>query len=191
MKRILLFFVAMTAFATMAGAQGWFRQPTPNDTLRSVVVLPDNSVVFQIYAPQAESVVVTGDLPWDRPARFVKEENGVWKGRISTMTEGVYRYRFMVDGVSVYDRKAPYAGETSALLTVAQTGDEFFAMKNTGPACIIHGTGDQVVPYTYGERYHYIWPGSELYILPAADHGFSKNLQEAVYLMVDFLVRNL
>ena len=49
MKRILLFFVAMTAFATMAGAQGWFRQPTPNDTLRSVVVLPDNSVVFQIF----------------------------------------------------------------------------------------------------------------------------------------------
>ena len=65
------------------------------------------------------------------------------------------------------------------------------AMKYTGPACIIHGTGDQVVPYTYGERYHYIWPGSELYILPAADHGFSKNLQEAVDLMVDFLVRNL
>ena len=120
----------MTASAAVAGAQGWFRQPTPNDTLRSTVVLPDNSVVFQIYAPQAESVAVLGDLPWDKPARFVKEENGVWKGRIPSMTEGVYRYRFMVDGVSVYDPKAPSAGETSALLTVAQTGDEFFAMKN-------------------------------------------------------------
>ena len=65
------------------------------------------------------------------------------------------------------------------------------AMKYTGPACIIHGTGDQVVPYTYGERYHYIWPGSELHILPAADHGFSRNLQEVVDLMVDFLVKNL
>lgn len=28
------------------------------------------------------------------------------------------------------------------------------ARKYTGPACIIHGAGDQVVPYTYGERYH-------------------------------------
>ena len=65
------------------------------------------------------------------------------------------------------------------------------AKKYTGPACIIHGTGDQVVPYTYGERYHYIWPGSELHILPAADHGFSRNLQEVVDLMVDFLVKNL
>lgn len=52
MKRILFALVALSAFATTAGAQGWFRQPTPN------------------------------------------------------------------------------AGETSALLTVAPKGDEFFAMKN-------------------------------------------------------------
>ena len=65
------------------------------------------------------------------------------------------------------------------------------ARKYTGPACIIHGTGDQVVPFTYGERYHEIWPGSELHILPAADHGFSRDMQKAVDLMVDFLIRNL
>ena len=65
------------------------------------------------------------------------------------------------------------------------------AKKFTGPACIIHGTGDQVVPYTYGERYHEIWPDSELHIIPTADHGFSKHLQQTVDLMVDFLVRNL
>ena len=65
------------------------------------------------------------------------------------------------------------------------------AQKYTGPACIIHGTGDQVVPYTYGERYHSIWPGSELHILHAADHMFSKDMQKAVDLTVDFLVRNL
>ena len=130
MKRTVISLVAVLAFATAAGAQGWFRQPTPNDTLRSTVILPDNSVVFQIYAPEAKSVAVAGDLPWDKPAKFVKEENGVWKGRISAMTEGLYRYRFIVDGVSVYDPKAPSASETSALLSVAPEGDEFFAMKN-------------------------------------------------------------
>lgn len=65
------------------------------------------------------------------------------------------------------------------------------AQKYTGPACIIHGTGDQVVPYTYGERYHSIWPGSELHILHAADHMFSKDMQKVVDLTVDFLVKNL
>ena len=65
------------------------------------------------------------------------------------------------------------------------------ARKYTGPACIIHGTGDQVVPYTYGERYHEIWPGSELHILHAADHMFSKNMQEVIDLTVNFLIGNL
>lgn len=130
MKKIILLFAALAAFAVTSAAQGWFRQPTPNDTLRSTVILPDNSVVFQIYAPQAEKVAVMGDLPWDRPAVFVKEANGVWKGRLSKMNEGVYRYRFLVDGVSVYDPKAPAASETSALLTVAPSGNEFFAIKN-------------------------------------------------------------
>ena len=65
------------------------------------------------------------------------------------------------------------------------------AQKYIGPACIIHGTGDQVVPYTYGERYHNIWPGSELHILHAADHMFSKEMQKVVDITVDFLVKNL
>lgn len=130
MKKTFLYLAAMFVFAASSSAQGWFPRPTPNDTLRSTVILPGNAVVFQIYAPEAESVSVTGDLPWDNPVRFVKEDNGVWKGRLSKIEDGVYRYRFAVDGVTVYDPKAPSASETSALLTVAPSGDEFFAMKN-------------------------------------------------------------
>lgn len=130
MKRNLLCFAAILLSVTAADAQGWFPKPTPNDTLRSTVILPDNGVVFQIYAPEAESVAVTGDLPWDNPVRFAKEDNGVWKGRLAKIDDGVYRYRFMVDGVTVYDPKAPSASETAALLTVDPAGDGFFAMKN-------------------------------------------------------------
>ena len=130
MKKIILTVAAILSFAAASQAQGWFRQPTPNDTLRSTVILPDNSVVFQIYAPNAQKVAVMGDLPWDKPAVFTKQDNGVWKGRLAKMDEGIYRYRFVVDGMNVYDPKAPDAGETSALLTVAPKGDEFFAMKN-------------------------------------------------------------
>lgn len=130
MKKIISTLCAMLMLACAAGAQGWFRQPTPNDTLRSTVVLPDKSVVFQIYAPKAEKVAVTGDLPWDKPVTFTREENGVWKGRISKMVSGIYRYKFIIDGIQVYDPKAPDASETSALLTVDPSGNEFFAMKN-------------------------------------------------------------
>ena len=130
MKRSALCLMLATVTAMSADAQGWFRQPTPNDTLRSTVVLPDNAVVFQVYAPEAETVAVTGDLPWDNPVKFVKGTDGVWKGRLAKIDDGIYRYRFVVDGVTVYDPKAPSAAETAALLTVAPKGDEFFAMKN-------------------------------------------------------------
>ena len=149
MKKIFVALVAMLGLAAVSNAQGWFRQPTPNDTLRSTVILPDNSVDFQIYAPQAQSVAVMGDLPWDKPAKFTKEENGVWKGRMAALKDGVYRYRFLVDGVSVYDPKAPSAGETQALLTVAPKGDEFFAMKN-----VPHGA--------VAERYYWSEPLGEM-----------------------------
>ena len=130
MKKVILTMAALVSFAAASQAQGWFRQPTPNDTLRSTVILPDNSVVFQIYAPGAEKVAVSGDLPWDKPVVFKKDDNGVWKGRLAKMEEGVYRYKFVVDGVNVYDPKGPAASETSALLTVDNGNDGFFAMKN-------------------------------------------------------------
>ena len=35
------------------------------------------------------------------------------------------------------------------------------AAKYSGPALIVHGTADRVVPYTYGERFHQLWHSSE------------------------------
>ena len=65
------------------------------------------------------------------------------------------------------------------------------AARYKGPACIIHGTGDRVVPYTYGLRYHQQWPGSEYYELEAYDHGFMQNVYRASELASDFLIRKL
>ncbi len=61
------------------------------------------------------------------------------------------------------------------------------AAKYQGKALIIHGTGDRVVPYTYGERYHNVWHKSSIEILPAFDHGFSQNVYRASNLAAQFL----
>ncbi|MDD6437626.1 MAG: alpha/beta fold hydrolase [Prevotella sp.] len=60
-----------------------------------------------------------------------------------------------------------------------------------GPACIIHGTGDRVVPYTYGERYHELWKGSEYDELPGFDHGFSQDVYRVAELTALFLSKTL
>lgn len=63
--------------------------------------------------------------------------------------------------------------------------------KYHGPACMIHGTGDRVAPYSYSERYRDLWPGSELHLLSGVDHGFSGCVDQAVRLAADYLARFL
>lgn len=65
------------------------------------------------------------------------------------------------------------------------------AAKYQGPALIIHGNADRVVPYTYGERYHQIWPTSELVIQEFYDHGFSQDIYRTTDIVAKFLIRTL
>lgn len=65
------------------------------------------------------------------------------------------------------------------------------AAKYNGSACIIHGTGDSLVPYTYSERFHQIWPSSEYYLLDYYDHNFASCRYRPVEIMVDFLKKTL
>ena len=65
------------------------------------------------------------------------------------------------------------------------------AAKYSGPALIVHGTADRVVPYTYGIRYHQLWKDSEYVELEAQDHGFSQNPYRATRVVSDFLIKVL
>jgi alpha/beta superfamily hydrolase len=76
--------------------------------------------------------------------------------------------------------------KTTFNLPIYETAERFH-----GKACIIHGTGDRTAPYTYGIRYHQIWPGSEYHQLEGFDHGFNPNPQKAVDIAVNYLKRIL
>ena len=65
------------------------------------------------------------------------------------------------------------------------------AAKYQGPALIIHGNADRVVPYTYGERYHQIWPQSQLVIQEYFDHGFSQNIYRTTDIAAEYLIKTL
>jgi enterochelin esterase family protein len=101
---LLLGAAAIGAFA-QGRAQ---RPPTPNDTLKSPEVLPDNRVTFRIYAPKATEVTVSGD--WISQGRgtggkLEKDEQGVWSLTVGPLPSDVYSYNFTVDGVRTIDPK--------------------------------------------------------------------------------------
>ncbi|WP_321347776.1 alpha/beta fold hydrolase [uncultured Draconibacterium sp.] len=61
------------------------------------------------------------------------------------------------------------------------------AAEYKGPVCIIHGKADQVVPYSYGERYDEIYSNSTLHLLDGENHLFNQNQSLAAKIAVDFL----
>ena len=130
-KNVFLLTAALFSMAVPSFAQ-WQHVPTPNDTLQSVRRLANGDVVLSIYAPEAQTVNVAGDImPWGRKLEVKKASNGVWSVTVPQVKDGVYRYHFVVDGVNVYDPVGTAAKETSALAYVSkQKGKDFFAQKD-------------------------------------------------------------
>lgn len=72
--------------------------------------------------------------------------------------------------------------ETAMHLPIYETAANY-----NGPALILQGAHDLVVPYTYAERYHEKLKNSELIIVPDEDHGFSRTQREMALLAADWL----
>ena len=131
MKKIIT--MLFLAFATVPMSAQWQRQPTPNDTLQSVRNLGGGRVAFSIYAPNAKEVGFGGDaMPWGKPVEFRKADNGVWTAVIPDVKDGVYRYNFVVDGVTVQDPKGMLSPETAALANVGD-GKQFYDVRSDIP----------------------------------------------------------
>jgi enterochelin esterase-like enzyme len=155
-----LFFLGVMLMICSAPAFSQFnRGPrTPNDTLKSTEVLPSGEVIFRIYAPEAGDVQITGDaIPWGQQVKGNRDELGIWTFTVPELKAGTYRYSFLVDGVRVFDPKAPNASEVSALLDVTPEGeDEFFALRRDVP----HGGMTQIYYFsetTGSMRRMHIW----------------------------------
>ena len=75
---------------------------------------------------------------------------------------------------------------TAQNLTIYETASQY-----QGPALMVHGTHDTVVPYTYSLRYQRIYFNGEVKLLPGEDHGFTKDTTAAVKLVADFFHKQL
>jgi len=72
----------------------------------SYQVHPDRTVTFQLRAPEAADVKVSGDFVQGAQA-LQKGENGVWSLTLGPLNPAIYSYTFTVDGVRVLDPNNP------------------------------------------------------------------------------------
>ena len=75
---------------------------------------------------------------------------------------------------------------TARNLPIYETASQY-----QGPAFMIHGTGDIVVPYTYSLRYQRIYFNGHVKLVEGEDHGFSKDTKGAAKAVADFFCGQL
>lgn len=68
-------------------------------------VLPDNQVTFRIYAPDVDSVYISGEwMPgYGTLEPMVRNDTGLWSITVGPLEPEFYGYTFNVDGVTVLD----------------------------------------------------------------------------------------
>ena len=115
MKHLLLF-AALCLMGMAAQAQqnlNWGQGPQ----VASPDIHTDNSVTFNLMAPEAQKVQITGDfLPtqkvkidgygeYDAPgvADLVKNDKGIWSFTTAPLSPELYTYNMIVDGVKIID----------------------------------------------------------------------------------------
>ncbi len=105
MKRLLWCLVLL-----VAGCAASAQELRGGDELLSPEILPDNRVVFRLFAPGAQSVEVTGDFLPERETDGRKaepmnrSEEGVWSYTTpAPLAPELYTYAFVVDGLRTTD----------------------------------------------------------------------------------------
>jgi hypothetical protein len=90
----------------------------------SPVVHEDGTVSFVVVAPEADTVIVTGNLAVE-PVPMSVDTSGIWSVTVGPLEPGIYFYGFVVDGLHVLDRTNPWThkflggGGTSVVLVPA------------------------------------------------------------------------
>ena len=124
---VLFFFVLMAIISLNTSAQ---QALFGGQQIISPEIHSDNSVTFRFYAPDANSVMVTGDFlstqkiespmgEMDGPgkAALVKDDKGIWTFTSEPLNSELYGYSFIVDGLSTTDPNNPFLNRDVASVT--------------------------------------------------------------------------
>jgi enterochelin esterase-like enzyme len=125
---MILRVMRLSAAVLISGLVAW-AQPTPGrpaagrggPVFSSPEIEKDGRVTFRIFAPQASTVAITGDISQGLPAAAAgpgaaaapvavmsKGEDGVWSGTTSGRVKpGAWRYLVNVDGLTTIDPRNP------------------------------------------------------------------------------------
>ena len=141
MKKIFATLVIMAAgiAANVSAQEAIWGVPS----LSSPQINPDRTVTFRLKAPGANEVKVTGDFLQGRNGEMKKDTAGVWTFTSEAIAPELYRYNYVVDGMTIADPSNVYE------LRDACTVFNYFIVPGEGSALyqvsdVPHGTVSKV-----------------------------------------------
>jgi enterochelin esterase-like enzyme len=97
-------------------------------------VSADRRITLRYYAPNAKSVVASGELD-GKPHPLTKDDNGVWSVTVGPLAPDIYTYSFNVDGVVALDPRntnTKYGYGSFGAVSIVQVpgdGPQFYDVK--------------------------------------------------------------
>lgn len=142
----------------------------------------NRDVTFRLWAPEAESVSVSGEF-MDDSRSLTRGDEGVWSVTLGPLEPEVYEYEFTIDGITFLDPRNPAVKTNqgpagiSSLVTVRGTEPLFFDVRPVPHGTVEIRTYDSSVTDRSRQVYIYTPPGYEngseplpvLYLLHGAD----------------------
>ena len=141
MKRLVSAFVMCAALTASYMVGGMSKPATAQEAgmqgttgIESPSVAPDGRVTFRLKAPDAKTVIVSGDFGDDTP--MTKGDDGVWSVTIGPLPPENYVYFYMMDGVRLLDPSNPHVkvgyvtSTTVNLLTVPTKEPAFYDVQD-------------------------------------------------------------
>lgn len=132
-----------------AGAAGNVQAAVPPQAATVVVspeLSPDGKITFRLLAPNAQAVIVSGELDGkDHP--MTKDKDGLWSVTVGPLVPDIYTYSFKVDGLSVLDPRnanTKYGYGSFGAVSIVQVpgdGPQFYDVRS-----VPHGVV-QIRPY--------------------------------------------
>jgi len=174
--------LALAAFFLLAtadsGAEAEAKRPPRPKPVVSPILEKDGKIIFQIKAPLAKEVVVTGQMI-DGKLELTRDEAGLWSGALDSVAPGIYEYSFTIDGVKMIDpgnpQLKPQRSPNTSILYLP--GDHLYDFKDV-PHGTVHYHGYESAPIQgFREMQVYTPPGYEKgggdYPLLVLQHGHS------------------
>ena len=164
---VLVFFLcfASIGFVKAQLVESSVPAPTNNNANQCPCILPDNSVVFQVRAPQADNVQINLGKMYD----MEKDANGLWSVQTDPQVPGFHYYSLIIDGVSVADPASQSfygTGRMSSAIDIPEEGADFYEIKD-----VPHGAMSSKYYYS---NYTESWRRLFVYTPP----GYNENTKE-------------